>query len=57
MKKPPSIMDKDFVYRDSAHTDLKATFLRIRKRQKEEALARERIEAEQNAKVRPFKKD
>ena len=54
MVKPPSIKDEDFVYRDSAHTDLKATFLRVRKRLREE---RERIEAEQKAKVVPLKKD
>ena len=54
MVKPPSIKDKDFVYRDSAHTDLKATFDRIRKRQRKEDQARE---AAQKAKIVPIKKD
>lgn len=49
MKKPPSILDKDFVYRDSAHTNIKLTFDRIRRAMREAAKA----EAE---KIVPIKK-
>lgn len=34
-----SILSKEFVYRDSAHTDIAATFNRIRREQRKEAEA------------------
>lgn len=51
MKPTKSILDKSFVYRSAAQTDLAATFRRIRKQQQE----RER-EQEQNPAVVQIKR-
>lgn len=44
-----SLLDKDFVYTDAAHTDLKALFRRIRKEQRAKQEAE--IAASANVKV------
>jgi len=49
------ITDPDFVYRDSAHTNIRATFARIRREQKEAAERQARADAERAQKVRPMK--
>jgi hypothetical protein len=56
-----SILDKSFVYINSAKTDVKATFERVRKRLREEEKARAAeqmlVAEEQKVKVRRIKKD
>lgn len=49
------ITDSDFVYRDSANTDLAATFRRIRREQKEREQAQQVADDEAKAKVRKIR--
>jgi hypothetical protein len=50
-----SILDRSFEYTPSAETDLKKTFVRIRRRLEELAQARALADAEANANVSPIK--
>ena len=50
-----SILDRSFEYTPSAETDLKKTFVRIRRRLKEQEQARALADAEAKAKVSPIR--
>ncbi len=50
-----SILDKDFRYTPSAATNLKATFARIRREQKEQRERAQAIKDEAAVKVTPMK--
>jgi hypothetical protein len=50
-----SILDRSFQYTPSAETDLKKTFLRIRRRLEEQQHAQARADAEVEAKFTPIK--
>ena len=50
-----SILDRSFQYTPSVETDLKKTFMRVRRRLKEQQLAQAMADAEANAKVSPLK--